>query len=174
MKRVSFPGYWTRSPTQVISHKLFETDEVWSSKETILLKRKGPTEPRRLFLSLTQGHWTSTVHKPNTTLKMGCKTPYCTSHPPPLKADIKYLCETIHRLSLPMCGCGAPRSQQADAQPPPFIQLRGQLWSHSQGSTPEHHSVFNNADCIMLLSQVAKSTFSRSIFEIQCPHVYRN
>lgn len=48
--------------------------------------------------------------------------------------------------------------------PLPFSQLRGQLWSHPRRRTPAHHSAFNNAVCIMLLSQVAKSTFNRTIW----------
>lgn len=45
MKHVSSPGYRARSIAEVIPHKLFETDQVQSSKETIQLKGKGTTEP---------------------------------------------------------------------------------------------------------------------------------
>lgn len=60
--------------------------------------------------------------------------------------------------------CWLLRSQQTGARPLPFIQLRGQPWSHSQRRTPDHHLVFNDAVCIMLLSQVATSTFNRTIW----------
>lgn len=142
-----------------------------SSNETILLKGKGATEPRRLFLSLTQGHSTSAVQNPNMTLKMGCKASH-TPHPPSLRADIKY-CVKQFTDSLSVYGCWLLRSQQTGAQPLPFIQLRGQLRSHSERRTPGHRLVFNNAVCTVLLSQVAKNTLNRTIWNTVPTHLQK-
>lgn len=161
MRHVSFPGYWARSLTRIIPHKLSETDEVRRSKETILLKGNSATQPSRLFLSLTQGHSTYTVQDPNMTLKMGCKAPYHTPHPPSLKADIKYLCWTIYRFSPHALTAQVP----ADWRPVTTIHpTKRSAVVTFPTQNPDHPLVFNDAVCILLLSQVAKSTFNRTIW----------
>lgn len=128
-----------------------------TAAETILLPGKGVTEPKRLILSLIWGHLTPNVQKPKITLKTCSKTRH-TLHPPSVSTD-KMSAFKQFTNSLSTRRCWLLRSQQTCAQLLQFAQPRGQPWPHPRWCHLALRCLHH-----MVLSQVAKSTFNRTIW----------
>lgn len=154
MKFAGFPGHWARNLT--FSHKSFETDEVQSSRDNSP-SWKGCNRAQEI-LSLIWGHLTPNVQKPKITLKTCSKTLCHTLHPPSVSTD-KMSAFKQFTNSLSTCRCWLLRSQQTCAQLLQFAQPRGQPWPHPHWYHLALHCLHH-----MVLSQVAKSTFNRTIW----------